>query len=112
MEVSQLVRLEEDGLQRGVRVLRGILDDVGHQTDGILGQGRHQDAEAVLLVSDAAKMKLALCHGKPSGRCVAPEGGELETGGCIVVRSSSSRSGDDGRVLILHVVLNAGSPLL
>ena len=28
---------------------RGILDNVGHLPDGLLGEGRHQDAETVLL---------------------------------------------------------------
>ena len=95
------MRLEEDGLQRGVRVLRGILDDVGHQPDGLLGQGRHQDAEAVLLVGNAAEIKLALGHCEPRGRCVAPEGRELETGSSIVVRSSWF--GNDGQVLLRQV---------
>ena len=92
---------------------RGILDNVGHQPDGLLGEGRHQDAETVLLVGDAAEMELALCHGKPCGQCVAPERRELEAGGSIVVRSCNW-IGDGGRVLFrqAHYVLDAGSPLL
>ena len=107
------MRLEENRLQCGVRVLREILDDVGHQPDGLLGESRHQDAEAVLLVGDAAEMKLALRHGKPRGRCVTPERRELEAGGSIVVRSCNW-FGDGGRVLFqqAHYVLDAGSPLL
>ena len=32
----------------------GVLNDVGHQPDGLLGQGRHQDAEAVLFIGGVA----------------------------------------------------------
>ena len=93
------MRFEEDRLQCGVRVLRGVLNDVGYQPDGLLGQGRHQDAEVVLLIGDAAEVKLSLRHCEPLGRCVTPEERELEAGSSIVVRSCSW-FGHGGRVLI------------
>ena len=99
LEIRQLVRLEENRLQCCVWVLWGVLDDVGHQPDGLLGQGHHQYAGAVLVIGDAAEMNLAIRHSEPRGWGVAPERRQLEIGGSIVVRSCSW-SADGGRVVV------------